>query len=110
MNCLGQEDTIYKSVTLPKYQYEKLLQADIQNALCDTIIDSLGFVIIQQDRAMNKCDQVINELEGQHIADSLGLIQKDDIIDIADKETRKQKKQKFLFGGIGLVGIILLLL
>ena len=42
--------------------------------------------------------------------DSLRLVQKDEIIDMADKEMRKQKKQKFLFGGIGLIGIILLLL
>lgn len=84
-------------------EVKELLIGYEQNKVCDSL--------------QRITEQQVNELEHQNYllreiaeTDSLRLIQKDEIIDMADRETRKQKKQKFLFGGIGLIGIILLLL
>jgi len=84
-------------------EVKKLLIGYEQNIVCDSL--------------QRLTEQQLNEIEHQNYllqeiieTDSIRLSQKDEIIDMADKETRKQKRQKFLYGGIGLIGIILLLL
>lgn len=99
-NASGQTDSI---LCFPVSEARELLIGYEQNKYCDSINTIQGHQLNEMDRQNHLLKEYI-------VRDSIQLIQKDEIIDMADRETRKQKRQKVLFGGLGLIGIILLIL
>ena len=74
-----------------------------QNQLCDSILSIAEEQINEYDHQIYLLKEIVD-------TDSLRLMLKDEIIDMADKETRKQKRLKilsiiglFLSLGIGIV-------
>ena len=91
------------SVLLPTSEFKELYAGWKQSQVCDSILNI-------QDHQLNEMDRQNYLLREYLERDSIQLIQKDEIIDMVDKEVRKQKRQKFFFGGVGIIGIVLLLL
>jgi len=71
--------------------------------VCDSILT------IQGDQ-LNEMDHRVYLLKEFIVRDSLQLLQKDQIIDMADREVRKQKNQKIGVGVLGILGIIVLII
>lgn len=96
----GQTDSI---LCFPVNEAKELLIGYEQNKACDS-------VLILSEEQINIMDREITILEEYRERDSIQLMLKDNIIDMADKEVRKQKNQKIGAGILGILGIIVLLL
>jgi len=98
---LGVMDSGY--VSMPTDDYRRMYAGWKQSVVCDSLIQESDSIINHRDVDLMICKEVIE-------IDSLEKYKLNQIIDIADTETKKQKRLKFLVGGLGIIGIILLLL
>ncbi len=100
MSASGQTDSVR---CFHVSDARRLLAGYEQSVICDSLNTANDSIIKHRDEQLAKAAEI-------HEGDSIRIHNLGEVVDIADKETRKQKGLKYLFGGSGILIILVLLL